>query len=224
MLLILLIRSKMDALKMSHMIAIFLVLFLSVNSVLIGLVKVNLLEKLFGKNSVFPKVIYGLVGISAVVLLFSRDTYLPFLGQSVMPCSGLAEQIPVDADTEITVKVQPGAKVVYWASEPEDKTSEHGSISNHARAEDVDNKSTRRGFISASASEELKTLPTWKSAYAAYKNLGVTVSNEEGIAILAVRNPQAYTVPLFGRIAPHIHYRVCSNSGMMSRLETVYIN
>jgi uncharacterized membrane protein YuzA (DUF378 family) len=76
-------------------------------------------ERALGPNSPVARGIYGLVGLAALAIMFNRDTYLPFLGETVMPCSVLPEQIPQNADTKVEVKVAPGSKVLYWAAEPE---------------------------------------------------------------------------------------------------------
>jgi uncharacterized membrane protein YuzA (DUF378 family) len=76
-------------------------------------------ERLLGAKTIPTRVVYGLVGIAALAIMFNRDTYLPFLGETVLPCSALPEQIPENADTKIEVKATPGAKVLYWAAEPE---------------------------------------------------------------------------------------------------------
>jgi uncharacterized membrane protein YuzA (DUF378 family) len=87
------------------------------NWLLIGLTKVNVLEILVGKFLV--RILYVLVGLAAVLIAFNRDTYLPFLGETVMPCSIIPEHIPKGADTSLTVNVTPGATVLYWAAEPD---------------------------------------------------------------------------------------------------------
>jgi uncharacterized membrane protein YuzA (DUF378 family) len=66
-------------------------------------------------------VVYILVGISAIWLAFKRDTYLPFLGTTVMPCPVLVERVPEGANTIVEVKVTPNSNVVFWASESQDK-------------------------------------------------------------------------------------------------------
>jgi len=86
----------------------------------LGLTRVNLLDKLFGKQSVLTRIVYIGIGISAISLAFNRDTYLPFLGESVFPCSVLGNQTPPGATRSIHVHVQPDAKVVFWAAEPGD--------------------------------------------------------------------------------------------------------
>lgn len=65
--------------------------------------------------------IFLFVGIAAIAIAFYRDTYLPFLGPTVMPCGVLQTVTPEGADYEVRVFVKPGAKVLYWAAEPENK-------------------------------------------------------------------------------------------------------
>jgi uncharacterized membrane protein YuzA (DUF378 family) len=90
----------------------------ALNWLIIGLLNVNVLERIFGANSFIPRIVYVIVGISALALMFQRDTYLPFLGPTVLPCSLIPERIPEGADTSVQVNVTPGAKVLYWAAEP----------------------------------------------------------------------------------------------------------
>ena len=63
----------------------------------------------------------------------------------------------------------------------------------------------------------------YKAAYGNYNNYGVARSDNEGNVVLNVRNPQAYTIPFKGVLKPHIHYRVCKKTGMMSRIKTIYL-
>jgi uncharacterized membrane protein YuzA (DUF378 family) len=109
--------------KLLQKIAIVLLIIGSLNWGLVGGFRVNLVERILGKGSILARLIYILVGIAALFLAFNRDTYLPFLGESVFPCSVLPDQIPAGATRSIQVNVQPGAKVVYWASEPSDGSS-----------------------------------------------------------------------------------------------------
>jgi hypothetical protein len=92
----------------------------AINWGMIGGLRVNLVERLLGKGSGLSRVVYILVGVSALMLAFNRDTYLPFLGESVFPCSVLSDQTPPGATRSVTVQAEPGAKVVFWASEPAD--------------------------------------------------------------------------------------------------------
>jgi hypothetical protein len=136
--------------------------------------------------------IYLIIGFSAVVHLFSRDYFLPFLGEAVYPCGSLTPKVPHDADLEVKIKVDPNVNVIYWAAEPNSKV--------------VDNP--------------------WL-AYSEYENTGVALSGEDGMATLKVRKPASYNVPKMGlfqkNLKPHIHYRTCNMTGMMSRVETVFL-
>ena len=180
--------------KFIHKIAVVLIIAGAINWLLIGAAGINLVEKILGYRSPYAKVVYIAVGIAAVSLMFHRDTYLPFLGETVIPCSALPEQLPEGADTQVEVDAPPGAKVLYWAAEPE--------------------------------TEGLKKINNWRQAYMKFLNVGVVLANGDGKATLFVRKPQPYSVPLKGRIEPHIHYRICSQEGygMMGSIQTVYLS
>jgi uncharacterized membrane protein YuzA (DUF378 family) len=149
--------------------------------------KTNPVAKVLGKRA---WIVYALVGLAAVFVLVGvgRNAFLPFLGPTVFPCSLLKETVPEGADTTVQVYAKPGAKVLYWASEP--------------------------------ANEELKVLNNWREAYLEYKNAGVVLADENGMATLRVRKPQAYSVPTKGRLESHVHYRMCLNDGALSQIET----
>ena len=60
-----------------------------------------------------------LVTVCALYLGFQRSTYLPFLGETVMPCSLLKEQTPESANYTKRVTIHGvGRKVLFWAAEP----------------------------------------------------------------------------------------------------------
>jgi len=80
----------------------------------------DFISYILGKGAV-TNAIFLVVGLAALCIAFYRDTYLPFLGPSVMPCSALTVSVPDKADTEVRVSVMPGAKVMYWAAEPANK-------------------------------------------------------------------------------------------------------
>jgi len=134
-----------------------------------------------------------LVTVCALYLAFQKSTYLPFLGETVMPCSLLQEQTPDQANYEKRVTIQgAGRKVLFWASEPD--------------------------------TEHLEKLNDWRKAYLGFHNAGVTVITADDIAILKVRKPQPYTVPVKGRLEAHIHYRVCGDNGFLGPVQTVFLD
>jgi uncharacterized membrane protein YuzA (DUF378 family) len=66
-----------------------------------------------------------------------------------------------------------------------------------------------------------KELPNWSEAYDEFENSGVAVADAEGRAILRFRGPpQAYSVPMKGRLEPHIHFRICTAGGMTGPVQT----
>ena len=88
-----------------------------INWLLVGLFDVNLVSGIFGKGFI-GTLIYTLVGVSALAIMLDRDTYLPFLGPMVAPCSVLENREPPGATKEVKVIVEPNVKVLYWAAEP----------------------------------------------------------------------------------------------------------
>jgi uncharacterized membrane protein YuzA (DUF378 family) len=76
----------------------------------------NVIANFAGNN--ITRVIYLLFGVAALMVMFERDYYLPFLDDCVFPSGLLGDRVsPQQADTMATVNVPPKTKVVYWASE-----------------------------------------------------------------------------------------------------------
>lgn len=76
----------------------------------------NIVELLLGKQ--IAKVIYLVVAVSALYLMFNRDTYLPFLGDTAFPCSVLSEKYPENSNYGYKIVTKPNSLVVYWAATP----------------------------------------------------------------------------------------------------------
>jgi len=174
-------------LRYLQIIAIGLIVLGALNWGFVGGLHINIIEKLIGKT-IITKLLYILMGVSAFFLVFNRDTYLPFLGETIFPSSVLQEQTPAGATRTVKVKVKPHTKVVYWASEPGDNLEKKN----------------------------------YKVAYAKYENAGVTTSDNNGIALLKVREPQSYNI-LFQTLAPHIHYRIVKESGFLGPFRTYFL-
>jgi uncharacterized membrane protein YuzA (DUF378 family) len=176
--------------KKFYMLVIFLVLVGSVNWLSIGVSGQDLVRLALPPR--YAKWVYIVIGVAALPLLFQRDMYLPFLGETVLPAGALAPKTPQNANDQVTIRTRPGAKVVYWASEPNPTQG--------------------------------KDLPTFQEAYDAYENSGVVVADSSGHAILRFRGPpQAYSVPMKGRLEPHVHFRICDDNGFMERVQTISI-
>jgi hypothetical protein len=76
--------------------------------------------KFISSNRFISVTIIIIIVASILFFIANRNFYLPFLGWSVYPCGSLAEKVPLNADTNIVVKVKPNSNVIYWASEPSD--------------------------------------------------------------------------------------------------------
>lgn len=176
--------------KWIYKLAMILIMVGASNVAMVGLFRVNIIRSVLG-DGFLSNLLYILIGSSALYLMFHRDTYLPFLGSTIVPCTVLEAREPPGATKEIQIVVEPNKKVIYWAAEPRPETQHD--------------------------------LQNWDKAYGSYENTGVTMSNANGIAILKVREPQAYRVPMRGRLESHIHYRVCGEPGWMSEIKTVQI-
>lgn len=104
--------------RMRHKILrrIFAFAILAVFVVLLTLDRINILK--FDTSGVFGTSHLLLAIASILYIAFDRDSYLPFLGECVLPPSVLAAKTPQDAAFTVDVLVPNGAThVMYWASE-----------------------------------------------------------------------------------------------------------
>jgi uncharacterized membrane protein YuzA (DUF378 family) len=167
--------------------AIVLLVLGALNWGFIGALRTNIVERLIGR-SIITRILYLLIGAAALFLAFDRDTYLPFLGETVFPSPVLKEQTPAGATRTVKVNVKPRTKVIYWASEPGDNLNKK----------------------------------YFEIAYGKYENAGVTTSDNNGVAILKVREPQSYNIP-FVTLTPHVHYRQVKESGFLGTVRTIQV-
>lgn len=100
-------------------------MYLKLYMVMIAIILLFALQQsiyvLIDSKSIFYKMIAFIVFISVVYLGFQRNTYLPFLGPSVVPHSLLKD--PKDfkkgaLKTSLTLDVPNNTKIIYWASQP----------------------------------------------------------------------------------------------------------
>jgi uncharacterized membrane protein YuzA (DUF378 family) len=104
--------------KKLYMLGALLLVIGGLNWGIVALTGGDLVSSVFGRGSVVARGIFLLVALAAAFVVFKRDYYLPFLGETHVPCSVMADKVPEGADTSIGVRVRPGAKVVFWAAEP----------------------------------------------------------------------------------------------------------
>ena len=176
--------------KKLYMAIIMLILFGCVNWLSIGVSGIDLVRLAVAPR--FARWVYIVIGLAGTFLLFRRDVYLPFLGETLVPGPALEQRVPQNANDQVTITTTPGAKVLYWATEPDPTQG--------------------------------KEAATWDKAYDGYENSGVAVADSEGKAILRFRGPpQAYNVPMKGRLEPHIHFRVTDAHGFMGRVQALFL-
>ena len=182
-----------------HMVLIALVLIGSINwgfhTFGYNLVEMlnRFLSGVFKRRLPLDRIIYIVVAISALILAFQRDTWLPFLGESVLP--GAVMTLKTNSgDTTVDVNVKPLAKVAYWAAKPETQSE---------------------------ADAEGNVLV--KAAYDDFENSGVVVANEQGVAKLVFNKGTSYIVPSGRKIESHVHYREFGEDGMMGPVKSVFI-
>lgn len=176
-----------------NIITLFIIVVGALNWGLVGVFDFNLVQYIFTPS--IERFVYILVGIAALFHIVTRDYYLPFLGMCAFPCGSLVERVPENANIEVKVQTTPNVNVIYWAAEP-----------------------------SASTSSSQTPYDNPWVAYQEYKNAGVAKSDNNGIAVLKVRSPSPYKIPPFyNTIHTHVHYRTCSSSGLLGRVETIKV-
>jgi len=177
----------------------FAIIFLIIGGLNWGLVLLNYnLAHQIGLKT-HPNVellIYGLVFASAVYVMFSRDTYLPFLGETVYPCDSLVSHVPDHADTSVSVKVPPNSSIVYWASE-----SAHEKLKHLPDPRVAYHHYENTGVVIAD-----------------------TEGNAE-LKFRHPQNYVVPSISITGKkkLDKHVHYRYCIGNGMLSPIYTVFI-
>lgn len=175
-----------------HLFSIIIILIFSIISGLSLLVD--------PKTTIFVRVSSFIVVLSAIFLGCFRDTYLPFLGNSIIPLTSfVSEKIPDGANISyiLNTKDYPnGTRVFYWGA-----------------------KSTNKNTIQ---SNPIK-------AYGDYNNSGVSIVNN-GKAVLKFFCPDKYSINyikgtfLKNNIERHLHYRIeCPDSGFLSSVKTIKV-
>ena len=69
------------------------------------------------KLNIFLRVLFVMIGVAAIIKMFTRDYYLPFLGDTAFPCGSLMAKTPAKANREVHVYAPPYSTVIYWAAE-----------------------------------------------------------------------------------------------------------
>ena len=162
----------------------------------INIVKIlsNKLNVITKSKYPFDKIIYLLVTACAVAIAMKRETWLPFLGKTVLPDAFFQLSVPQVTDKVVKINTLPNAKIIYWASLPHNGQTElpHDE------------------------------LPDVVTAYGNYSNSGVVMSDANGIALLPVLTGTDYIVPSGRIIKRHVHYRIVGlPNGMIGKIYSV---
>jgi uncharacterized membrane protein YuzA (DUF378 family) len=176
--------------KKIYMCVIFLVIAGGVNYLSMSILGKDFVRSLLGKRK--TAILYLVIGLCALLLCFRRDVYLPFLGQAFIPSGALQPKTPTGATDSVKIRVTPGAKVIYWASEPDPLADTANPPSWEVAYGDYDNS----GIVIAD-------------------DKGEAVLPIRG-------PPQPYKVPMKGRIESHVHFRVEEMRGLFGPVKTKY--
>jgi hypothetical protein len=87
--------------------------------IVVGTLFMSFKALLFDRDiPIFQKILYGVVALSAMAHVLSRDYYLRFLGQCALPCEELTEKVPANADSVTDFNIGESNKnIIYWAAE-----------------------------------------------------------------------------------------------------------
>ena len=173
-----------------YMVCIILIIVGGLNWGLVGIFDFNLVQKI----SYFPMVekgIYLLVAVAALVLMANRDTYLPFLGETVypIPLNNLTPVLDNNKTSVVITNLPSNTKVVYWAADP--------------------------------PASDGNAYDSPQDAYNDYSNSGIGTSDDNGTLTVVINNPASYRVGMLrGDLKPHIHYRYWKNNNLLSKVYT----
>lgn len=76
----------------------------------------NFMNNLFKSSLYLDKIIYFSIAVGSIYLAFKRDTWLPFLGNSVLPGAVIPLSQPTNTNMIVKIKTLPNVKIVYWAA------------------------------------------------------------------------------------------------------------
>jgi len=82
---------------------------------IIDILSLNI-NKIFNSNLPINKIIYLFVAIAGIWIASKRSTWLPFLGESVLPENLVPLKQNEKPDTTIQITTIPNVKIAYWAA------------------------------------------------------------------------------------------------------------
>lgn len=139
--------------------------------------------------------LYFFIALVALWVASKRETYLPFLGECVLPSSLLKEGSNVKGDklVEIDIEVPSSSQIVWWASNPSEEKSPNPDV--------------------------------WKAYDDYMNSGVVNVKNGVAkITFLCPQEYTVKKTLMTKHLKKHIHYREVNNKGMLGAIKTVYVN
>ncbi len=97
-----------------HFLAKNLLLLGAMNYLFISVMNVNIFSLI--KSEFIVKLIFILIGISAIYFMFDRDFYLPFLGECVIPVGDSKINESKNVIEVVLTELPPNVNVMFWAS------------------------------------------------------------------------------------------------------------
>ena len=104
--------------KKFEMVTFLLIVVGALNWGLVGAFDFNIVSWIASKTfNNLEVIVYVVVGLSALFHIFSRNFFLPFLGDAAFPCDSMTPKVPSNADTQVRIETTPNTNVIYWAAE-----------------------------------------------------------------------------------------------------------
>lgn len=157
----------------------------------------NFVNSLLKMDLQLNKIIYVVVALAGIMLAIKRTSWLPFLGKSVLPSSLVPLYNNTNANKKIVITTKPNSKIAYWAAYNKSNGQDNGLDNGLDTEQDV------------------------VTAYADYLNSGVVMSDNNGSAVLSIKEGAGYVVPSGKTISRHVHYRIIEPDAMMGPVNTV---
>jgi uncharacterized membrane protein YuzA (DUF378 family) len=178
--------------KKLYMIIVVIVIIGGLNWLLVGTTGIDAVKSLLGRR--IASIVFIIVGVATLLLALRRDVYLPFLGQTLFPAEAISLKTPQGANETVTLRTKPGARVVYWASEP-DTHNDGKTINTWDQAYTTYENS---GVVKAD-------------------DQGTVLLRIRG-------PPQPYRVGFFTTIKSHVHFRIEDANGFFGPVQTKFID
>lgn len=115
-----------------YIIAIFLLIIGCLNWGCVGAFEFSLIECGI-KTKLYRRIIYVLIGISALYLLFRKSLWFPNYGETLIPEKMLTIKEPSNYTKILKIKIKAGKKILYWTDDDINYGITIGDTNNYAK-------------------------------------------------------------------------------------------